>query len=474
MGAEITSDEAKKLKEKLFHRPKPVWDRLSEGEREETHSLGERYKRFLTRAKTEREAVEEIVAFARDKGFVDMDAAPGNGAGLFAVNKRKSVILAVPGTEPPEAGMRIIGSHVDCPRLDLKQNPLYEDTHLAYLKTHYYGGIKKYQWVARPLALHGKVVLKDGSERDVALGEEPDEPVFMVNDLLPHLAKKVQYEKKLPDIVVGEKLNILVGSLPYPCEDVDERVKLAVMAHLHEKFGLTERDLATAELEAVPAGPARDVGFDRSMVGGYGQDDRCSAFASLEALCAVKRPRFTSIALFVDKEEIGSEGATGAKGVFLEQVTARLFELAGRDPRHALIRRALASSRALSADVGAALDPDWQEVYEKRNACLMGHGVCLTKFTGSGGKSGANDADAEYLGWVCRVMEDAGVSWQTGELGKVDEGGGGTIAKLLAEYGMDVVDIGPPVLSMHSPFELSHKADVFMTSRAFRAFYEAR
>jgi len=473
MSKEMSKEELKELREQLFHTPKLVWDEISDDDKKEAFQLGERYKAFLTNAKTERQAVLEIISFARSKGFVDLKDAKQRDRKIYAVNKGKGIILAIKGDDEFRDGLRIVGSHVDCPRLDLKQNPLYEDLNIAFLKTHYYGGIKKYQWVARPLALHGRVILKDGRSVDIRIGEDPEDPVFLVNDLLPHLARKVQNEKKAPDIVTGEKLNVMVGGLPFPAKEGEERFKMAVLTYLRDTYGATESDLLTAELEVVPAGPARDVGFDRSMVGSYGQDDRNSAFASMAAIGDVSTPRKTCLALFMDKEEIGSEGATGAKSRFLETVISDLLVLYGQEPRQAELRKALFNSRALSADVNAAMDPDWSEVYEKRNASQLGFGVCLTKFTGSLGKVGASDANAEYLAWFRRVMDKAGVIWHTGEIGKVDEGGGGTIAKFLAEYGMEIVDVGAPVLSMHSPFEVSHKADLLMTYRCFKAFFES-
>ena len=467
------NSEFEKLKNRLFYSTKPVWDAVSEDEKKEAFEYGERYKTFLTQAKTERESVREVVNFARSKGFVGLHEAREGDRKLFAVNRDKSVILAVLGKADFEGGLRIVGSHIDCPRLDLKQRPLYEEVGLSLLKTHYYGGIKKYHWVARPLAVHGKIFRKDGSHLEVVVGEEHDDPVFTINDLLPHLAHKVQYEKKLPEIIVGEKLNVLAGGLPFPNKAGEERCKAAVLSLLNERYGIAESDFITAELEVVPAGPARDIGFDRSMIGGYGQDDRSSAYASLEAIANVNEPPGTCLALFVDKEEIGSEGTTGAKSRFLETVVSDLVEFTGRQPSQALIRKTLFLSKALSADVTPAVDPDWQEVSEKRNACYFGHGTCLLKFTGSGGKSGASDASAEYVAWFSGVMEKAGVMWQTGEIGKVDEGGGGTIAKILAERGMEIVDVGAPILAMHSPFEVSHKADLYMTYRCFKAFFES-
>ncbi|MBI4773511.1 MAG: aminopeptidase [Deltaproteobacteria bacterium] len=462
--------ETKALKERLFSKPELVWDKLSSKEKDQVFDLGERYKQFLSKAKTEREAVDEIIATAEAAGFRDINKA-GRSRKLYAVNGAKAAALAVLGSEPLHMGLRIVAAHLDCPRLDLKQNPLYEDLDMAYLKTHYYGGIKKYQWVARPLAVHGKVVLADGRELDLKIGEAADEPVFIVNDLLPHLAQNVQATKKMADIVVGEKLNVLIGALPYPDTDVSDRFKLAVLVYLNNTYGITEDDLVSAELEVVPAGPAKDVGMDRSMVGSYGQDDRASAFMALSALCEVLNPTYTCLALFVDKEEVGSEGPTAAKSRFFQMVVMDLFAKAGEPVLVSHLEKALFRSKAISADVNAAMDPDWAEVHEKRNAARLGYGISLSKFGGIRGKVGSNDASAEYVGWLRRVFKNAGIVWHTGELGKVDEGGGGTIAKFLAEHGMDVVDMGVPVLSMHSPFEITHKGDIYMGCRAFKAFF---
>jgi aspartyl aminopeptidase len=473
MQKKLSKKELKQLKEQLFYKPKLVWDELSETEKSEVFQLGERYKNFLTRAKTEREAVVEIVSTARKHGFIDINEAEKGSRKVYAVNRGKGVALAVLGALSPAQGLRIVASHIDCPRLDLKQHPIYEDLDLVLLKTHYYGGIKKYQWVARPLAIHGKVILKNGKHIELRLGEENQDPVFTINDLLPHLARNVQYEKKLPEAIVGEKLNVLIGAIPHPAKEAEQRFKTAILAYLRDTYGIVESDLMTSELEVVPAGPARDLGFDRSMVGGYGQDDRACAFSSLEAICSLKNPRWTGLALFMDKEEIGSEGATSARSRFLADFLSDLFKLGGLEPREAAIRKALFLTKAISADVNGAMDPDYQEVHEKRNASLIGYGVSLCKFTGSGGKVGSSDADAEYLAWFREVMDKAGVVWQTGELGKVDEGGGGTIAKFLAEHGMEIVDVGTPVLSVHSPFEVSHKGDIYMTVKCYQAFHSA-
>lgn len=459
----------KALQERLSWAPQPVWDQLQEPERRTALAYAERYREFLSRAKTEREVVALVEELARGQGFVDLSGSePGS---RFYYNYRgKTIALAVMGKKPLPEGLRLVAAHIDSPRLDLKQNPLYEDTDLVYLKTHYYGGIKKYQWLARPLALHGVIYRRDGTAINLCLGERQDEPVFTVCDLLPHLARKAQMDKKVDEAFVGEKLNVLIGSLPLGDKEVKERFKLQILQLLSQEYGLTEEDWISAELEVVPAGPARDLGWDRSLIGGYGQDDRSCAYAAVEAILAQEQPPYTCLTLLVDKEEIGSAGNTSAQSIILEDIITRLLERQGDDPRG--WRRALMRSRALSGDVAAALDPDWAEVYEKRNAARLGYGVVLTKYTGHGGKYHANDAHAEYLQWLRQVFRAHGVVWQAAELGRIDEGGGGTIAKFLAAYGMDIVDCGPALLSMHSPFEVAAKVDLYMTYKAFAAFYQ--
>ncbi|MBW2096903.1 MAG: aminopeptidase [Deltaproteobacteria bacterium] len=468
----LTRKQIKDLSKKLSYAPRLVWDEITAAEKKRVFSFADGYKTFLDEAKTEREAVSIIRDMAEKSGFL-LDRGTGSPSPLMRIFHEKAVALVKPGKEPLEEGVRIIVSHIDAPRLDLKQRPLYEDVDLAFLKTHYYGGIKKFQWLSRPLAIHGRIVKKDGSTLDLSIGEEESDPVFTVLDLLPHLARKVQYEKKLGEAIAGEKLNLIVGSLPLGDKETKERFKLAVLHLLNESYGLTEEDLLSAELEVVPAGTARDVGWDRSLVGAYGQDDRICAYTSLRAMFDTRDVSKTAVALFVDKEEIGSDGATGAKSRFLESVIGDVLEMLGQRPSAIGVSRILARSRALSADVNGALDPDYQEVHEKQNAARMGYGVCMTKFTGSGGKYNANDADAEYVGWLRRLFNRKKVIWQTGELGRIDEGGGGTVAKFLAPYGMDIVDCGPAILSMHSPFEIAHKGDLYMTYKGFRAFFES-
>ena len=473
MGKEnLSKKDLEKLSKKLTYKPDLVWDAISTAEKKKIFSFCEIYKTFLDRAKTEREAVSCIREIARNKGFSEK-VKTGSFMPMIKVFHEKSIALVRPGKDALKDGIRLIVSHIDAPRLDLKQKPLYEEVDLTFLKTHYYGGIKKFQWLARPLAIHGRIVKADGGVVDISVGEDKSDPVFTVLDLLPHLARKVQSNKRLSQAIAGEKLNLIVGSLPLGDKETKERFKLSILNHLNKTYGLVEEDLISAELEVVPAEKARDVGWDRALVGAYGQDDRASAFTSLKALLDMKKSEKTAVVLFLDKEEIGSDGATGAKSKFLESIIFDLMVNMGHAPGAQEAYRILACSRGLSADVNGAIDPDYQEVHEKRNAARMGYGVCLTKFTGHGGKYGANDANAEYVGWLRKLFNRKKVIWQTGELGKVDEGGGGTVAKFLAVYGMEIIDYGPPVLSMHSPFEITHKGDLYMTYKGFRAFLEA-
>ena len=462
-------NKTKELEKKLKFQGKLAWDRMEEKERKEVFRFAEGYKRFLDQAKTEREAVRGILEAARKAGFREI-SRPGGGKNFFSVNKEKSIALALLGRSPLAEGLRIIVSHIDSPRVDLKQNPLYEDSDLALFRTHYYGGIKKYQWVAIPLSLHGFVVKADGSTLPVRIGEDPDDPVFVINDLLPHLSGKTQDQKKLAEAIEGEKLTALAGSLPYPDGEAKERIKLRILELLHEKYGLVEEDFTSSELELVPAMKARDAGFDRSLIGAYGQDDRASAYTSLQAVLSLKNPPRPILALFADKEEIGSEGNTGAQSLFIEEVVRGMIERSGEAPTEARVKKILAHSKAISADVESALDPNYPEVHEKQNAGRIGYGVCLEKFTGHRGKAGASDARAEYVGEIRRIFNSRKVAWQMTEIGKVDEGGGGTVAKFLAVYGMDIIDCGVPVLSMHSPYEIASKVDIYEGFKAYLAF----
>ncbi len=468
---EETKGMAKELEDKIKLKGKLVWDRFDEYQVKEAFSFAEGYKAFLNEAKTEREAVEEILKSAQGVGF-RAASEDGNNRRIYRINKDKSIGLATLGERPIEEGLRIIVSHIDSPRLDLKQNPLYEDLDMVLLRTHYYGGIKKYQWMAQPLALHGVIIKANGEKLKIKIGEEEGDPVFTICDLLPHLSRKVQEEKKLKEAIEGEKLTILAGHLPYPDQEAKERVKLRVLEILHQRYGLIEEDFLSAELELVPASKARDIGFDRAFVASYGQDDRACAYASLKAMEEVVNPPHTTVALFLDKEEIGSEGNTGAKSRFLELFLMDILRAAGKAPSDALIREVLFNSKALSADVTAGVDPNYKDVHELQNNAKIGYGVCLSKFTGAGGKYYSSDASAEYVGEIRELFNREGITWQMGELGKVDEGGGGTVAKYLAIYGMDIIDCGTPLLGIHSPFEVASKGDIYETFRAYRVFLE--
>jgi aspartyl aminopeptidase len=466
-----TKEATKALEEKVKLTGKLVWDRYDEDRIREVFSFADGYKRFLNEAKTEREAVEEIVKSARKAGFCAV-SPKAKDKRIYRLNRDKSVALATMGKRPLEQGLRIIVSHIDSPRLDLKQNPLYEELDMVLLRTHYYGGIKKYQWVAQPLALHGIIVTADGKGVTIRVGEDEADPVFTICDLLPHLSRKAQEEKKLKEAIEAEKLTILAGHLPFADKEAKERVKLRVLELLHRQYGIVEEDFLSAELELVPASKARDVGFDRAFVAAYGQDDRVCAYAALRAMEEVDTPPYTTVALFLDKEEVGSEGNTGAKSHFLELFVMDIFRNAGKEPSEAVIKEVLFTSKAVSADGTAGIDPNYKDVHEAQNNAKIGYGVCLSKFTGAGGKYSSSDASAEYVGEIRELFNRTGVVWQMGELGKVDEGGGGTVAKYLALYGMDIIDCGTPMLSMHSPFEVASKGDIYETFRAYRAFLE--
>jgi aspartyl aminopeptidase len=465
------SDKTKSLEDKVKLTGKLVWDRYDEAQVKGAFAFAEGYKKFLDEAKTEREAVGAIVRSAEGTGFCAL-SPKGRDKRFYRLNKDKSIGLATIGEKPLEQGVRIIVSHIDCPRLDLKQNPLYEELDMAMLRTHYYGGIKKYQWVAQPLAIHGIIVKTDGEKVKVTVGEAEGDPVFTVCDLLPHLSRKAQEEKKLKEAIEAEKLTILAGHLPFADQEAKERVKLRILELLHQQYGIVEEDFLSAELELVPASKARDLGFDRAFVASYGQDDRVCAYAALKAMEAVADPSFTTVALFLDKEEIGSEGNTSAKSRFLELFTADILRAAGKEPNDMLIKEILYSAKAISADGTAGIDPNYKDVHEAQNNARIGYGVCLSKFTGAGGKYFSSDASAEYVGEIRELFNRKGVIWQMGELGKVDEGGGGTVAKYLALYGMDIIDCGTPMLSMHSPFEVASKGDIYETFRAYRVFLE--
>ncbi|MCI5493732.1 MAG: aminopeptidase [Lachnospiraceae bacterium] len=454
-----------------------AWEKYTEDEKKSVFDFAEDYRKFISDCKTERECVERFTGLALDAGFTDMKEVIGSGRKLqagdkvFAVNRGKAMALYVIGEEPMETGMNILGAHIDSPRLDLKQNPMYEDTGLAMLDTHYYGGVKKYQWVTLPLALHGVIAKKDGTLVKVNIGDKPEDPVFGVSDLLIHLAAD-QLEKKGNKVIEGENLDVLIGSIPAEKkdgEDVKERVKANILEILAKQYQIEEEDFLSAEIEVVPAGMARDYGFDRSMIMGYGHDDRVCAYPSFEAILKTDRPRQTSVCLLVDKEEIGSVGATGMHSRFFENMTAEVMEAAGQYSELAL-RRALGNSKVLSSDVSAAFDPNYPAVMEKKNAAYFGKGMVFNKYTGSRGKSGSNDANAEYVGRLRDIMDKNHVFFQTSELGKVDQGGGGTIAYILANYGMEVIDSGVAVLNMHAPWEIISKADIYEAYKGYLAF----
>jgi len=452
-------------REALFYNPKNGFDRIPQEEIPAMNEYCEQYKQFLDAGKTEREAVWAAIALAEARGFRPIEPKkklkPGDK--VYRSNRDKALFLAVIGTEPLSAGVNIGAAHVDAPRLDLKQNPLYEESELAYFKTHYYGGIRKYQWLAIPLELRGVVALKDRVV-PVAIGAAPGDPVFTITDLLPHLAGE-QSKKPLGEAVPGETLNLLIGSRPFPDDKGANRVKLAVMELLNEKYGITEEDFISAELSAVPAFPASDLGFDRSLIGAYGQDDRVCAFAALRALLELETPVKTAVCILADKEEIGSEGVSGLKS---EAFEAFMKDLCGADVS---LTDCFGNSFCLSADVTAAFDPDFPDVYEKRNSARMNYGVALCKYTGSRGKSGASDASAEVVAKIRRVFDEAGVVWQMTELGKVDQGGGGTVAAMMAQRNIDTLDAGVPVLSMHAPYETVSKLDCYMTYKGMLAVY---
>ena len=458
---------------------KNAWEKYPTGEkRQQVMDFAEDYRKFISDCKTERECVHEFVLQAQKAGFkelqtlIDSKTQIKPGDKIYVNHMGKAMALFVIGEEPLEKGMNILGAHIDSPRLDLKQVPLYEDTQMALLDTHYYGGVKKYQWVTLPLALHGVFAKKDGTVVAVNVGDKPGDPVFGISDLLIHLSAD-QLEKKAAKVIDGEKLDILIGSIPAEQSEGTEKVKDTVKANmlriLEAEYGIEEEDFLSAEIEAVPAGMARDYGFDRSMIMGYGHDDRVCAYPSFQAILKMTQPKITSVCLLVDKEEIGSVGATGMHSRFFEDSVAELLDLSGAYSELS-VRRAMRNSKVLSSDVSAAYDPNYPEVMEKRNAAYFGKGLVFNKYTGSRGKSGSNDANAEYMAKLRRILDDAQVTFQTSELGKVDQGGGGTIAYILANFGMQVIDSGVAVLNMHAPWEIISKVDLYEAFLGYQAF----
>jgi aspartyl aminopeptidase len=468
--------QGERIKENLGYKPESAWLKVSTKEKEDIFSFCGPYIDFLNKNKTERESVEWAEGEAKKRGFVELDEATGGGKKLkcgdkvYKVNRDKNIILAVIGKRPLDEGLNMVGSHVDAPRIDLKPNPLYEDGDLALLKTHYYGGIKKYQWTVIPLAIHGVIFRANGEKVVIQLGERDDEPKLYISDLLPHLAQE-QMKKSMSEGITGEGLNVLVGNMPYPEEKLKKKIKTNMLEILNEMYGIHEEDFMRAELEVVPAFRAGDVGIDRSMIGGYGQDDRVCAYTSLQAIFEVQNPDRTAVCVLVDKEEIGSMGNTGMQSAFLENTVAKLCRAAAENYSDITVRDAMFHSKFLSADVTAVLDPTYQDVNDKRNATYLGRGVAVMKYGGSRGKTGSSDANAEFVAELTNMLSKNNVAWQSGEMGYVDLGGGGTIAMFLAEYGMDVVDVGPGFLSMHAPLEVSSKIDVYMAYKAYKTFY---
>lgn len=459
-----------------------AWEKYTKKQLKDVETLSTGYRAFLDAGKTERECVSQIVNTIEEKGYVELAKVIAQGTKLkagdkvYAVNMEKAIILFQIGSSPLEDGMNILGAHIDSPRLDVKQNPLFEDGGFAYLDTHYYGGIKKYQWVTIPLAIHGVVVKKDGTTVEIHIGEEEDDPVFFVSDLLIHLAQE-QMEKKANKVIEGEALDIVIGNSPLKAKTEDEKkekelVTANILQLLKQEYDIEEKDFLSAELEVVPAGKAREAGFDRSMVLAYGQDDRVCAYSSLVAMLEQDALTRTGCCILVDKEEIGSVGATGMQSRFFENCVAEILQLTGQY-RELALRRCLANSRMLSSDVSSAFDPSYASSFDKKNVAYLGHGMVFNKFTGSRGKSGSNDANAEYIAFIRKIMDEANVTFQTAELGKVDLGGGGTIAYILSLYGMNVIDCGVPVLNMHAPHEATSKADLYEAKCGYAAFLRA-
>lgn len=461
---------AEELKEKLFNKKVNGWFKISEELKQEIFEYNERYMEFLNNSKTEREIVKSAVEMAKANGFKDVNEVENLNVGdkVYYVNKEKSMYLAIIGKEKLEDGLNIIGSHADSPRLDLKPNPLYEDQELAYFKTHYYGGIKKYQWTTIPLSIHGVIIKQNGEKIEVRIGEDDKEPIFTITDLLPHLAKE-QENAKLREAIKGEDLNLLIGSMPFE-EEISESVKLNILNLLNKKYGIVEDDLSSSELELVPAYKARTQGFDESMVAGYGQDDKICVYTSLTAMMELNDITKTAVCIIADKEEIGSVGNTGMESHAFDTFITYLLNKTGEN-RPNLLEKVFINSKMLSADVDACLDPIYANVSDRFNAAYMGYGVGLNKYTGSGGKYEASDANAEYLAEIKRLFNENNIKYQITELGKVDVGGGGTIAYILANKGIDVIDCGIPILCMHSPYEISSKYDVYSAYKAYKAFW---
>lgn len=458
--------------EKLRYKTKNVYSALTPEDKREMLDLCDEYMGFLDAGKTERECVTAAVKMAESRGFLPFCDKETLKAGdkVYFINRKKNIMLAVIGSEDIEKGINIVGAHIDSPRLDLKQNPLYESNEQALLKTHYYGGIKKYQWTAIPLSIHGVCYTKDGEQVEICIGEKDTDPVFCITDLLPHLARE-QMSKKLSEAIEGEALNVLVGGMGVNDCEIDQSVKMNILNILNISYGITEETFLSAELEIVPSFKARNVGLDMSFVGAYGQDDRVCAFTALKSIFALEAPKKTAVCLLVDKEEIGSEGNTGMMSKFFDMAVAELINKLKGHCDMVEYNRVIRNSVCMSSDVSAALDPNYEGSFEKQNSAIAGRGIAIMKYTGAGGKSGSSDASSEFMHEILSVMNNSGVIWQSCELGKVDKGGGGTIAKYVANLNMNVVDCGVPVLSMHSPFEVTAKGDIYMAYKAYLAFY---
>ncbi len=464
--------------EGLFYKRKNAWETLGEKGMEETNAFCEEYKEFLDLSKTEREFLDNTVKLLDRLGFISLKNAFESGQKIhpgdkvYSIGGKKSIIISIVGKESIIKGINMVGTHIDSPRLDLKPIPLYEEMELAYLKTHYYGGIRKYQWLSIPLSIHGTVIKKDGSEVKINIGEDAGDPVFIIPDLLPHLAKE-QNGKKLSEAFPGESLNILTGSIPFEDDDIKQTVKLKVLEYLNNEYGITEKDFINSEIQVVPALKARDIGFDRSLIGSYAHDDRVCSYAALRAILSAGMGEKTTLCYLADKEEIGSVGNTGAQSDMLEYFIAMLLDLTEEKAGDVRLKQVMYSSTMLSGDVNAAYDPAFKNVYEKNNSVFLGKGVGIAKYTGSRGKGGASDASAELMYKITNLLDEKGIVWQVGELGKIDEGGGGTIAKFAAKLGIDVLDIGVPLLGMHSPYEVASKVDIIMCYKAYEAFFKS-
>ncbi len=465
-------ENAKELKEKLFRKKTNGWETLNKEEKKKAYDFSEKFMYFINSAKTERECVKSLTNILEQNGFKNIETVDNLKAGdkIYYINREKNIYAAVIGSDDLTNGLNIIGAHIDSPRLDLKPNPLYESEELALFKTHYYGGIKKYQWVNIPLSMHGVIITKD-KKIEINIGENEDDPIFTIADLLPHLSSE-QSKKKLNDAIAGEDLNILVGSIPYKTdEEVTEKVKLNILNLLNEKYGIVEKDFVSSEIEFVPAMKAKSLGFDKSLVAGYGQDDRVCAYTSLKALLNANNPKRTAICLLADKEEIGSMGNTGMSSrVFEYFINELLDKTVGNKP--GLLDACLKSSKVLSADVTAGYNPNFSSIYEKNNESYIGHGISVIKYTGSASKGGASDANAEFVGYIRNLFEKNNIAYQNSEMGKIGVGGGGTIAYILADRGAEVLDCGIPVLSMHSPYEITSKFDIYNAYKAYEFFYK--